>query len=556
MPEPRPQIAASDLFAAVEQVIDGHTVPVYANGPVVLTELLDGTSAFGDKTFLIGPHNSYTYAEHYAKAEALATRMLGAYGLCRGDRVAIAMDNYPEWQIAFWAAQAAGLIVVPLNSSWSAPEMIAALEHCSPTLLVVDGARRLRVSGWLGARGAAPPRVLTVGHEPVENEPLALPEERLEDMPLVSGPAPPHTAAPDDIAAILYTSGTTGLPKGVAITHRNLCGAALNGRWASARAAIETGADKDALEPSTVLPAFPFSHVAAITVVLAAMTHGGTLVLLPEWDADAAQRAIARNRVTTFAGPPSTVLQLLDTAVPGAAPTALRRISTGGSAAPADLVRRIHDRYGGKVEAQNGYGLTETSGRVVSIGGKRYRDYPGCIGAPTPTTRVRIVGPDGTEAIEGQVGELQLMGQAVFSAYWNDAAATEAAFDHGWFHTGDLGYMRDGEIYLVDRASDVVVKAGEHVYCIEVESALFDHPDVAEAAMIGIPHPEVGEEVAAVVVPRPGTAIEPDMLRAHLAARLPESKLPAYVVVRGDALPRNASGKILKGRLRCELSAR
>jgi acyl-CoA synthetase (AMP-forming)/AMP-acid ligase II len=299
---------------------------------------------------------------------------------------------------------------------------------------------------------------------------------------------------------------------------------------------------------------FPLSHIAGFVSVFTAMISGGTVVLLRGWDAGAARDAIARYGVSTFAGVPSTALQLLAGPADDPRLATLEQISTGGAAAPPELVRQVSERFGGRMEAQAGYGLTETGGRLIGIAGERYRRHPDSIGAPSPAARVRVVGPDGTECSEGTVGELELIGQSVFQGYWGDPEATDAAFDDGWFRTGDLAYVRGGDVYLVDRIEDAVMKGGERVSSVEVESVLFEHPDVADVAVVAVPHPDLGSEVAALVVPRAGVDPEPEALRAHAAARLAGFKVPTRIVVRAQSLPRNANGKVLKREVRAELS--
>ncbi|WP_037576114.1 class I adenylate-forming enzyme family protein [Phaeacidiphilus oryzae] len=552
--------APGSPFHTTETAVGGRRVPVYGPGPGVpehLGQLLAATRAHGDKPFLVGPRGGYGYAGHYAAAADLARRMVEGYGLRKGDRVAIAMRNHPEWQVAFWACQLAGTVAVPLNAWWSAEELARALDHCSPRLLVADGERVPRLAPWRERQDAAErPWLLTVADEAEPaGEKADGRRERFEDLPGGPGTPPEVGLSADDLAAIIYTSGTTGEPKGVVLTHRNIVGAALNGRWAGVRAAVEAGVDILADPPAiTAMVTFPFFHVAAFTGVLTAMTAGSTVVLLHKWDVEAARDAIAANGVTAFAGVPTTALQLLHGSADDPRLATLSVVNTGGAAAPPELVRLIEERFGDRVEPRNGYGLTETVGGVISIAGDRYRKHPDAVGAPSPATRIRIVGADGAECPDGEIGELQITGQSVFGGYWNNPEATEAAFDRGWFRTGDLACVRDGELCIVDRIKDVVIRGGENVYCVEVESVLFAHPDVADAAVVGIPHPQLGEEVAALVVAKDGRPLDPEEVRAFVAARLAGFKVPALVVPRGRPLPRNATGKVLKRELREELS--
>lgn len=297
---------------------------------------------------------------------------------------------------------------------------------------------------------------------------------------------------------------------------------------------------------------FPFFHVAAFTGFYGAMAAGGTLVLMHKWDADEALRLIRAHRVTHFAGVPTTGLQLLEAAErAGDGLEGLTLFSTGGAPAPPALVARLTARYGERVEPRNGYGLTETSGGVLAHFGDEYRAEPGGAGRPTPVTEVRVAGPSGEELPDGEAGELWLRGQSLFRGYWRDAAATEEAFgDGGWFRTGDLAVRREGRVSIVDRIKDVVIRGGENVYCVEVEGVLHDHPDVADAAVLGIPHPVLGEEVAAVVRPRPGAGVTAGALREHVGGKLAAFKVPARVLFTDGPLPRNATGKLLKNRLR------
>lgn len=225
-------------------------------------------------------------------------------------------------------------------------------------------------------------------------------------------------------------------------------------------------------------------------------------------------------------------------------------LNTGGAAAPPDLVGQLTARFGERIEPRNGYGLTETCGGVLANFGADYRLHPGSVGRPTPTTEVRISGPVGEALPEGEVGELWLRGQSLVRGYWRDEAATAEAFTDGWFRTGDLALVRDGRVSVVDRLKDMVIRGGENVYCVEVEAVLHDHPDVEDAAVLGVAHPVLGEEVAAVVRLRPGATVTADELRAHVGRTLAAFKVPAHVLVREEPLPRNPTGKILKRELR------
>jgi long-chain acyl-CoA synthetase len=435
--------------------------------------------------------------------------------------------------------------------------MARALAHCAPRALVVDGERVARVQPWrLAQPEAGRPWLLTVRHEPDEGPR----SERFEDLPATDphapAPAPTVEVDPADTATVLYTSGTTGDPKGVTATQLNYCAAAMNPRYFAVCSALERGESPTAIKPQTSLMTFPFFHVASFAVVLATMLGGGTLLLMRRWDAAEALAIIEEQQATTYVGVPATALELLAAAeAAGSELPSLGLINTGGAAAPPELLRRVARVFGSRVDSRNGYGLTETCGAVVVNYGSRYREHPDSIGRPSPATRMRIARADGSPAAEGEVGELQLRGQGIFQGYWDNPQATADAFEDGWFRTGDLALVRDGEVYVVDRLKDVVIRGGENVYCVEVEAVLFEHPEVADAAVLGVPHPVLGEEVAALVQLRPGAETTAEDLRAHVRARLAAFKVPAHVLFRPEALPRNATGKIVKRSLRAEVVA-
>ncbi|WP_405687098.1 class I adenylate-forming enzyme family protein [Streptomyces sp. NBC_00057] len=558
--------AASEAVARIEAALTGPGAPfavvrvedgvhagslVYADGPRTLREFVEATWAFGDRPFLIAGERSYSYAEFFAAASALACRMTGEYGLRRGDRAVVAMRNHPEWQIAFWAAQLAGLVAVPLNAWWTEDEFTYALDDSEPRVLLVDGERLPRVAGWAAKNGA---RVVVLHEEG------AVPDgaERYEDLPAPDPlAAPPEVEIrPEDDATIIYTSGTTGRPKGAVATHLAQVGAALNPRYHAAASMLGRGIIPGQGPAPVSLLTFPFFHVAAFTGFYAAMAAGGTLVLMRKWDAEEALRLIREHRVTHYAGVPATALQLLAAAErAGDGLESLRMLNTGGAAAPPDLVAQLTARHGDRIEPRNGYGLTETSGGVLANFGAEYRLHPGSVGRPTPTTEVRIAGPAGEALPEGEVGELWLRGQSLVRGYWRDEAATAQAFTDGWFRTGDLAVVHEGRVSVVDRIKDMVIRGGENVYCVEVEAALHDHPDVEDAAVLGVAHPVLGEEVAAVVRLRAGATVTVEELRAHVGRSLAAFKIPAHVLVRDEPLPRNPTGKILKRELRGPVEA-
>ncbi|MEV6330761.1 class I adenylate-forming enzyme family protein [Streptomyces sp. NPDC051909] len=526
----------------------------YTGGPRTLREFVEATWGYGDRPFLVSEDGVLGYRAFFDAACGLARRLVDVHGLRPGDRAVVAMRNHPEWHIAFWAAQLAGLVAVPLNAWWTAEEFAYALDDCAPRVLLVDGERVPRVAAW--ARERAVPAIVFHGEE---GEQPGTPDEArapdgfeayVPDTDPRLGP-PPVDVLPEQDATIIYTSGTTGRPKGAVATHLAQVGAAMNPRWFAAASAVRRGERPGAGPVPVSLTTFPFFHVAAFTSFYSVMAAGGSLVLMRKWDPAKALELIRTHGVTHYAGVPTTALQLLDLAERTGDPlTTVTMINTGGAAAPPEIVARITAAYGERIEPRNGYGLTETCGGVLANFGAEYRAHPDSVGRPAPAVEVRIDRPDA----DG-VGELWLRGQSLIRGYWGDEEATRAAFTpDGWFRTGDLARVRDGRVTVVDRIKDLVIRGGENVYCGEVEGVLHAHPDVAEAAVLGVPHPELGEEVAAVVRLRAGATAGPEELRAHVGARLAAFKVPAHVLVREAELPRNATGKILKRELRAEVA--
>ncbi|MFJ9829257.1 class I adenylate-forming enzyme family protein [Streptomyces sp. NPDC101160] len=544
---------------------------VYASGPRTLRDFVEATWAFGDRPFLVAENGETTsYRAFFDAACGLARRLVGEYGLRPGDRVVVAMRNHPEWQTAFWAAQLAGLVAVPLNAWWTEEELAYALDDCAPRVLLVDGERVPRVAAWACAHAVPGIVFHGEGGERVEGF-----EAYVPDTDPLLGP-PPVDVLPEHDATIIYTSGTTGRPKGAVATHLAQAGAAMNPGYFAAASALRRGARPGAGPVPVSLSTYPFFHVAAFTSFYSVMAAGGTLILMRKWDPVKALELIRTHRVTHYAGVPTTALQLLDLAERTGDPLeSVTMFNTGGAAAPPGLAARIAAAYGERIEPRNGYGLTETCGGVLANFGAEYRAHPGSVGWPTPATEVRVERPDA----DG-VGELWLRGQALVRGYWRDEAATREAFTaDGWFRTGDLARIGDGGLVtIVDRLKDMVIRGGENVYCVEVEGVLQDHPDVVEAAVLGVPHPVLGEEVAALVRLRTlplaggtvgaeagasvgaaagtivgataGATVGAAELRAYVGTRLAAFKVPAHLVVRDTALPRNAAGKVLKHELR------
>ena len=533
---------------------------VWAKAPASLRDVLEGTRVNGDSDFLVYGDERWTFAEHLSVVAGLAQWLTTEQGVRKGDRIAIGMRNYPEWIIVFWAAQVLGAVVVPLNAWWTASELRYALEDSGAQLVVLDGERHERLGADLTDLRLPSIVVrhdgdMTSGAVAWTDVETAL--DRSVTMPEVA-------IDPDDDATIVYTSGTTGRPKGTVGSHRNHVSTFLNTAFSGTVAAMLAPARADPPEharqsfPPCSLLTYPFFHIGGINTICINAGFGLKVVLQYKWDLEDALEMIQRERVTSLAAVPTLLRQLLESPLLDQYDvSSLGTLASGGAPVPPDLVERIDKTFASDVAPSNGYGLTETTGAVTLNIGRDYVDHATSVGLPFPVTNVRAVDPSSLEALPiGEVGELCFRGPTVSKGYWRNPEATAQAFTDGWFHTGDLGRFDDeGYVYVVDRLKDVIIRGGENVYCGEVEAALFEHQAVADVAVVGVPHAQLGEEVAAVVQLKDRASATEEELQEHVAARLAYFKVPTHVVFRSDDLPRNATGKVLKRDLRDELSS-
>ena len=565
-------------FEIAMETIRGIPTRTWKNAAPTLGAILEMSRGHGEATFLVYEDERSSFEDHYRLAAGVAHRLIDDYGVRPGDRVAIAMRNFPEWAAAFWGIAVAGAVVVPLNAWWTAPELAYGLEDSGCRVAFVDMERAERLAGAIDGLGL---RVIVARSEGA-SLPAVSPAgvDRFEEVMAPAEPGPDASASllpvtgvgPEDDATIFYTSGTTGRPKGAVGTHRNICTNLMSLFYINTRTALRAGGGPAAGgearrqedfgdgEPrrnqNAYLLSVPFFHATGCHSVLVANTaSGGKLVMMYRWDPERALELIERERITTFGGVPSMVMGVLDSPDFAKRDTSsVRGIGYGGAPAPPELVKRIKAHFPGG-SPSNGYGLTETSSVVTMNSGDDYVRKPQSVGPPVPVCEVKVVDDSGSEVAEGGTGELWIKGPNVVRGYWNKPEATAEAFSDGWLHSGDVARIDDeGFVYIVDRAKDMVIRGGENVYCVEVEAALFEHPSVADCAVIGIPHPVLGEEVGAVVRLRPGAdPVDEEALRSHVAARLAGFKVPVRIWFRAEELPRNPAGKVLKRELREEL---
>jgi long-chain acyl-CoA synthetase len=540
-------------FEMDEIALGGVPTRIWKNAPPSLPFLTRHSRSHGDRIAWILEEERVSFEASFRATAALAAE-LRRRGIGKGDRVAIAMANLPEWPSAFFAATALGAIAVPLNAWWTGGELEYGLADSGAKALIADGARWERIAPRADNLPAlehvlvARRRADVPGGTDLEAV-IGRPADygRLPDSDL-----PDADVAPDDPATIFYTSGTTGNPKGALGSHRNLMTNILSVGYAIARGALRRG---DVPAPPTAksgLMVIPLFHVTACSAsLMGSMAVGNTTIFMRKWDPLEAMAIIEREKVQVTGGVPTIAWQLLDHPERDRFDlSSLEMISYGGAPAAPELARRIFAEFGAL--PGNGWGMTETMATVTSHAGEDYLNRPDSCGPPVPVSDLRIMAPDATRELPvGEVGELWAKGPQIVMGYWNKPEATAETFVDGWVRTGDLARLdAEGFCYIVDRAKDMVIRGGENIYSIEVENALFDHPAVSDAALIGLPHRTLGEEPAAVVHLAPGAEASEEELKAWVRGRLAAFKTPVRIAFLPDPLPRNANGKILKGELK------
>jgi long-chain acyl-CoA synthetase len=541
-------------FEVAEIPVRGNMIRMYKNAPPSVRELWLSTAAYGDRDYLVYDQDRLTYAQAHAQVNAIAA-WLFEQGVRPGDRVAIAMRNYPEWMLIYWACVSTGIAAVGMNAWWVTDEMEYALKDSAPKVIFADAERLARIQERPSMTQGA--KIVAVRTDaPAGAIPYA-------EVIAGGGAMPEVSVDPDADACIFYTSGTTGFPKGAQLTHRgciaNLLNMGFSAQVQGLAVAKATGVvpnPEDAPIPAALLTT-PLFHVTANNCGAYATTAaGGKLVLMYRWDAGEALRLIEREKITAMSGVPTMARELINHPDFETTDTSsLMTLGGGGAQLPPDLVGKI-DGQVKTARPNTGYGMTETCGIITAVSADFFVDKPESCGPAMPSFEVKCVDDEGEAVPAGQVGELWVKGAPVIKGYINRPEATAESITHGWLHTGDIARIdEDGFIFIVDRKKDMVLRGGENVYCAEVEAAIFRHPSVAEATVFGVPDERLGEEVGAAVVLRAGMEVTADELREHLSGLLAKHKSPRYIWFLNDPLPRNASGKFLKRQLRETLKA-
>jgi long-chain acyl-CoA synthetase len=532
--------------------IEGVPTRVWKNAlPNLAVLAAHANASFGDREFVVYEDERVTYAAWYRAVAALA-HALQERGVKKGDRVALAMRNLPEWPVAFFAAAVTGAIVVPLNAWWTGEELAFGLADSGAAVLICDAERWDRISPYKTEMPALAHVMVTRAGAAAMAEP-AITLESIIGSPksyadLADLSLPDVAIAPDDAATIFYTSGTTGKPKGALGSHRNLLTNGFSSAYSGAATVLRRG--EPLPEPSirASLLVIPMFHVTACSAsMIPTIQAGHKIVLLHKWDTVKAFEIIEREKINATGGVPFIAWQLIEH--PDRAKydlSSIDAISYGGAPSAPELVSKIYEIFG--AFPGNGWGMTETMATVTSHVAEDYLNRPDSCGPAVAVSDVKIMSEDGsTELPVGEVGELWARGPQIVKGYWNRPDATAETFVDGWVRTGDLARVDDeGFCFIVDRAKDMIIRGGENIYSSEVENILYEHPAVTDAALIGIPHQTLGEEPAAVVHLAPGMTASEDELREYVSARLAKFKVPVKIIFTQDTLPRNANGKILK----------
>jgi len=537
--------APGEPYQLADKVLDGAAFRVFVNAPPTLRELYAGTAS--DATFIVYENERLTFAQAWQQAAQIAHVLVHDYGVAKGDRVAISMRNYPEWVTAFTAITSIGAIAVAMNALWQTEELEYALVDCDAKVLFADQERLDRL-----AHCSKDLSVSVLAVRPARDDPgVPVLAELLEktgpvDMPVVK-------LAPDDPAIMFYTSGSTGHPKGVVSTHRNVLTALLSWELDVRAGALAAGITPEPpAEQPAILLAVPLFHVTGChAVFLQCYRAQRKLVSMYKWVPDLAAELIERERITSFTAPAAMTGDLVRIARETSRDlSTLQTVGGGGAPRAPEQVKQIGASF---VQAlpNTGWGMTETNAIGTGIGGIDYLEHPASSGRCSAVLELKVVDDNGRTLPAGERGELLVRGTSLFRGYWNRPEVNAEVFVDGWFRTGDVAYL-DGEgyLYIVDRIKDLIIRGGENIGCGQVEAALLMHPDVHEAAVYAVPDERLGEEVGATVYGTPTLDIE--SVREFLAAHLARFEIPQYFRISPDPLPRTASGKILKRELRDE----
>lgn len=535
-----------------QETINGIDYKCYKNAPKNLVELLDAGRAHGDNEFLVYKDERISFNEFFARVDGLAQQLQSHYNVGKGHRVALSMRNYPEWMIGFAAVVYAGGTIVPLNSWGKRDELMYGLNDSGAEILLCDEQRYDYIADDLANINVK--AIVARAKGPLNNE-----ATRFADLVEAGYGKKPKDFAlqSDDIAMIMYTSGTTGNPKGAVSQHRNICQAIYNFEAAAIASAMSDpepiGKMLERGYPPKVLLAVPLFHVSGChSVFLLSLRAGRPIVIMYKWGVKEALELIENERITMISAVPAMLIGMLDSPEWSKHDTtSLFGFGAGGAAQPPGLGKKIDSKLPDSFPG-TGYGLTETNASGFAVTGAAYRAQPTTAGLATPVVEVKIINEAGESLPQGEHGEICLKSPGNIQGYWNKPQATEETIQDGWVHTGDIGFLdENGFLFITDRIKDMVIRGGENIYSVEVESAILDHPSVLDAAAFGLPDDKLGEELAIAIVLKEGQTLSEEQVQAHIGETLAAFKVPRFVYFE-DELPKNATMKVLKKQLRAK----
>jgi acyl-CoA synthetase (AMP-forming)/AMP-acid ligase II len=521
------------MFEVIEENLHGTTTQVFRHRAPHLRALLERSLQFERRTYLVFGDERWSYREHFHQVCAAARVLETQFGVRPGDRVAIAAANQPWWIVAFWAATSLGATVVAINAWWTKDEMSYALEHSGACLVLADSKRLARLEGSL----LSLPKVEIAEEFPKLCQ--AIGKATLPQVPLQE----------NDPVVMLYTSGTTGNPKGVVHSHRNLT--SLLGALFFHGARVHAWSGQTSGGIPVLLSANPLFHVSGLHA--GAVTHlaaGATSIWMKgKFDPKQTLEIIQKEKVTGWSPHGSMAYRVLNHPERDSFDvSSVRTIGTGGAPVAETIFHRLRTSFPTAAQGMAiGYGLTEFTALATMNFGQELIDFPESSGRLMPTVELEIRDEQGRKVPDGEYGEICLRGPLVMVGYWKDPEATKRAIrKDGWLHTGDIGRFEDGRLYLAARQRDLILRGAENVYPVEIEQKIVEFPGVAECAVVGVPSEEFGQEVKAVVVPVPGHEVDVVALQSWIAGKIAYYKVPTYWEVRNQPLPRNATGKVMK----------
>ena len=518
---------------------------VFVHAPRSLRQIYE--EAASDRPFLSYQDEHWTFAQAWAEAGRIGQILVDDCGVKPGDRVAIAMRNYPQWTLGLMAATSVGAVAVAMNAHWKSEEMAYALSDSGARVLLADQERLDRLDG-----GVVPAGLRVYGVR-AARRPAGVPDLAEAVAARASAEMPALDIAPDELACLLYTSGSTGHPKGVPSTHRMVISALLS--WELDRQIGERTSGLPVAPPPEApgtLLAVPLFHVTGLHAsLLSSFRLQRRMVCMYRWDPQEAARLIDHYRLSSVVAPAAMTGDLVRVARSGAHDLgSLLAVGGGGAPRAPAQVHAIAESFR-QAAPSIGWGMTEPTAIGTTTVGADYLQRPESSGRCSCVLQIRVVDESGRELPSGGRGELQIRGTSVFRGYWRRPDADAESFVDGWFRTGDLAWIdADGFVYIVDRIKDLIIRGGENIGCGAVEAALLRHPDVREVSVYAVPDERLGEEVGATV--HAASDLDPDDLRSFVSRHLAAFEVPRYLLMTRDPLPRTASGKLLKRELRAQ----